>query len=100
MSYFGPKMNPFKMTLFVMTHQVDALSMIGFLDSKLTSHKEKTRKQKKNENFDYSIMHLGYSSKSKREGRYRENQKSWGKKQKASNFQTKEESKVLQGIVL
>ena len=77
MSYFGPKMNPFKMILFVVTHQVDALSMIGFLDSKLTSHKEKTRRKKENK----------YKKKEKKET-------------KSLKFPKKGKSKVLQGIVL
>ena len=47
--------------------------------------REDKYKKRRTKKFDYSIMHLGFSSKSKQDRRYRENQKSPVKKQKASN---------------
>ena len=77
--------------ILIMRHQGGILFTIEFLDLKRMSHKQskkkkkaeikkKQKKRKEKKKFDYSIMHSGYSSKSKQEGKCQENKKSPGKK--------------------
>ena len=89
MNHFGPKMKLLKMILFIMMHPIVALTTSELFNpkwicrkqkKKKTKSRKKKEKAKRTKKIDYSIMHSGYSNKSKQKEKCLENQKSPVKK--------------------